>query len=387
MRIINKKYLLIILLVGIIITGVIITKPKENVKLDNVILKQEISNKTFAMYVGRDNNYEEYEGNSFPKGYRLNQNKSKCIDNNGAEIDKALQEENGSISLTTNKSSYCYLYFDEKENLSNICNGSTMQECMTTNRDKIIKIENVSDLTSELYRYHGLDVDNYICFGIDDKETCLSNQDKYLYRIIGINKDGNLKLIKNTSIGTMQWNNILKKEDCGEDGENCTWENSTIKTYLNANFLTNEEYIPTEWQNKIAEVNWNVGITKSFSDQPYAQKIYEKESNNKTTEASKIGLMYMSDHYYAYDDGKGATNCDDFYCNSWIFYHTAYEWTMTFVGYDSSRKEIATGIVYLDQIGTQPITSVWNVRPVFYLINKIDLKGLGTIDSPYLISN
>ncbi len=390
MRIINKKYLLVIFLAGIILTGVIFLKPNHEVKLDNVILKQEVNNKTMAMYVGRDNNYEEYEGNSFPKGYRLNQNKSKCIDNNGAEINNALKEENGSISLTTNKSSYCYLYFDEKENLSNICNGSTMQECVSNENQlsKIKTIENMTnEITSELYRYHGLEVDNYICFGTDDKETCLSNQDKYLYRIIGITEEGKLKLIKNTSIGTMQWNNKSTKEDCGEDGEKCNWENSTIKTYLNADFLTDEEYIPTGWQDKIAEVNWNVGITKSFSDQPYAQKIYEKESNNKTTEASKIGLMYMSDHYYAYDDGKGATNCDDFYCNSWIFYHTAYEWTMTFVGYDSSRKEIATGIVYLDQIGTQPITSVWNVRPVFYLINKIDLKGLGTIDNPYLISN
>ena len=383
MRIINKKYLLVILLVGIILTGVIILKPNKEVQLDDVILKQEVNNKTMAMYVGRDNNYEEYEGNSFPKGYRLNQEKSKCIDNNGAEINNVLKEENGSVSLTTNKSSYCYLYFDEKENISNICNGSNMQECLTTNKEKITTIENVSDLTSELYRYHGLDVDNYICFGTSDKEQCLSEIDKYLYRIIGINEDGKLKLIKNTSIGTMQWNDKSTKDECGEDGENCTWENSTIKTYLNTDFLTNS--IPTGWQNKIAEVNWNVGTTKTYQNEPYAQTIYEQENKNQTSEKLKIGLMYMSDHYYAYDNGDGTTNCDDSLCNSWIFCHV-HEWTMTFIGFDSWNKAISAGIIYLSQVGSQPLIEIKSFRPVFFLVNTIKLSGLGTIDNPYLIN-
>ena len=121
MRIINKKYLLAILLVGIIITGGIIFKPKENVKLDNVILKQEINNKTFAMYTETDNGYEEYNGNSFPKGQRLNKSLSKCIDKNGEEIKDAINVDNesGNISVKSNKSFSCYLYFDNKiEDLS-----------------------------------------------------------------------------------------------------------------------------------------------------------------------------------------------------------------------------------------------------------------------------
>ncbi len=383
----KKIITLAILIVMFLSLSIYLYKSNHNpVVLDEVVLKQELSNKTIAMYVGRDKNYQKYEGNSFPKGYNLNIEESKCIDNNGVEINNSLKEENGSISLTTNKSSYCYLYFDEKENLSNICNESTMEDCLTTNKGKITTIENVSDLTSELYRYHGLEVDNYICFGTSDKEQCLSDQDKYLYRIIGINEEGNLKLIKNTSIGEKQWNEKSSQEECGEDGVNCNWEKSTIKNYLNTDFLSNGEYIPAEWQNKIAEVNWNVGVTNSFSDQPYAQKIYEKESNNKTTEASKIGLMYMSDHYYAYDNGVGTTDCDESLCNSWIYRHV-HEWTMTFVGLDSPNNAISAGIIYLSQVGSQPLTEIKSFRPVFFLVNTIKVTGLGTIDNPYLIKD
>ena len=75
------------MLVGVILPGVIISKPNKEVRLDNVILEQEVNNKTMAMYVGRDNNYEEYNGNTFPKGYSLNIDKSKCVDKEGVEIE------------------------------------------------------------------------------------------------------------------------------------------------------------------------------------------------------------------------------------------------------------------------------------------------------------
>ncbi len=258
-----------------------------------------------------------------------------------------------------------------------------MEECMSNNKDKIMAIENLSDLTSELYRYHGLDVDNYICFGTNDKEQCLSNQDIYLYRIIGINKDGNLKLIKNTSIEKMQWNDKSSKEECGEDGENCTWEKSTLKNYLNTEFLTNS--IPIEWQDKIAEVNWNIGVTNNYTEKPYAEKLYEQESKNQTSETSKISLMYLSDHYYAYDNGEGITNCDISYCNSWI--HNGFEWTMTFYGfYDKEGKNTSCGVIYSEQIGVQNIKTIQPIRPVFYLTNTLNLTGLGTIESPYIIN-
>ncbi len=118
MRIINKKYLVIILLVGVILTGVILAKTNKEEKLDDVILKQEVNNNAFAMYTEIENGYQKYEGYSFPKGYVLNLNKSKCMDNKGNEIENALYTKNDQVGVKSNKSFYCYLYFDlleEKE--------------------------------------------------------------------------------------------------------------------------------------------------------------------------------------------------------------------------------------------------------------------------------
>ncbi len=118
MRIINKKYLLIILLAGVILTGIIILKPTKEVKLDNVVLKQELDKKSFAMYIKNDDEYEAYEGTKFPEGYDLDLNESKCIDNNGQEIEDVLSYKNGEVTITSGKTTYCYLYFylpEEKE--------------------------------------------------------------------------------------------------------------------------------------------------------------------------------------------------------------------------------------------------------------------------------
>ncbi len=159
MRIINKKYLLVILLIGIILTGFIIFKPKENVKLDNVILKQEVNNKTFAMYTETDNGYEEYEGNKFPDMYVLNIEKSKCIDNNGKELENVLSYENDKVTITSGNTTYCYLYFDKSL-------GLEIKE-KTPNGLKTDKERGA------MYRFQGQQsegINNYICFGTSKKE-------------------------------------------------------------------------------------------------------------------------------------------------------------------------------------------------------------------------
>ena len=433
MRIINKKYLLVILLVGIILTGVIILKPNKEVQLDDVILKQEVNNKTMAMYVGRDNNYEEYEGNSFPKGYRLNQEKSKCIDNNGAEINNVLKEENGSVSLTTNKSSYCYLYFDEKENLSNICNGSTMQECMS-NPDKLNKIKTVeslsNDIVGDMYRYQGTDnVSNWICFGTENNCSTTENDiDKYMYRIIGITPTGELKIIKETfikedDVKTFQWNDKVLTADCGDNGEKCTWPDSVIFKRLNgisngnvkgtdgnSNIFIGNSYYDYlnngTWLDMIEERLWKYG--NIHNDSFNGNEVYNLENKFTTDNTTlgtapkgKIGLMYLHDYLYAYktnesDAGnpQSAVNAK----NAWIYRDKDgfnslpdFEWLMI----PRPPQDAGAGM-YVPGNGIASNGSVTDnaivnghylgVRPTIYIESSIKLSGLGTIDNPYIIN-
>ena len=52
------------------------------------------------------------------------------------------------------------------------------------------------------YIYGGTDPNNYICLDINSNENCTSDD---LYRIIAIETDETLKVINNTSLGSMVW--------------------------------------------------------------------------------------------------------------------------------------------------------------------------------------
>ena len=118
MRIINKKYLLVILLIGII-TSTIIFKPKEDSKLYEVKLQDDNKKDLAIMVEQLDKSYKE--NNKIPyKGYNLNQEMTKCIDNNGNEVEKDITYENGTITISTDRTIYCYLYFDRKEEIEDL---------------------------------------------------------------------------------------------------------------------------------------------------------------------------------------------------------------------------------------------------------------------------
>ncbi len=63
--------------------------------------------------------------------------------------------------------------------------------------------ENMTSRGDTLRRYQGTSVNNYICFGTNDKDVCLNDQDKYMYRIIGIDTETQeLKIIKKEALNT-----------------------------------------------------------------------------------------------------------------------------------------------------------------------------------------
>ena len=368
MRIINKKYLLIILLVGVLLTGVFLFKANKEVKLDNVILKQEVNNKTFAMYKEYgENNYVPVEGTDFPKGYYLNITESKCIDNNGNKLEGVLSYENNEVTITSGNTTYCYLYFDKSMGIK-----------LVENNPDVI----TSQLMSELYRYHGLEVDNYICFGASKMKDCTDNPDKYMYRIVGITEEGSLKVIKNAYVGdTFQWNTV---------NEIIPFEDSLIFKYLSSDlFSTNDLYLDSNWQDKIENRYWNVGSAPDYQIYPYGETIFNQEKSEQSSNMFKYGLLYLTDFLYAYDAGDGTTLCDhDNSCPSWLDFvasdnHNAF--TMIRDG-DNSIWAIynynglkVSGISHNENKG--------RLYPVFYINNMVQLKdGSGTIENPFIIA-
>ena len=182
-----------------------------------------------------------------------------------------------------------------------------------------------TNLENDGYRYVGTNPDNYVCFGTTDKSTCTANQDKYMYRAIGVFSDSNgnnhVKLIKYKQLGKHAWNADYKTD--------ISWENSDMYKGLNGSyFLTNTTYDylqNTTWSNKIENWTWSAVNTKTYEDQTnntdYIESspkgIYLNEMHKTSTETlctnynssavncnggawtnptSKIGLMYASDY-------------------------------------------------------------------------------------------
>ena len=416
MRIINKKYLLIILLVGIIITGVIILKPKENVQLDNVILKQEVNNKAMAMYKEEGESYVPVEGTKFPEGYVLNISESKCIDNNGNELSGVLSYENGNVTITSGKTIYCYLYFDK-----------TLGVEIKDKNPNGLKTDKVR---GEMYRFQGQAkdengnelVDNYICFGTSDKDTCTSDTDHYMYRIIGIEAStGRVKVIKKEALN----NSYPWYLDSSLD---IKWPNSTPFNALNGDdFLNNDNYLSYDWQNKIANNTWIYGDMLEHGDlgaNQVGDELYLTEFGKKLTEwyeyslespnevqlkkdfwneskFAKISLMYVHDYYYSLSDN---ANCqfyrgEDLYdeCkSSWMHLSnndtsapSVDEWTMVRFGTREIYHDYRSHFIHNTGYEGVLIHHVYmSLRPVFYINATEELlseTGNGTIDDPFIL--
>ena len=252
-------------------------------------------------------------------------------------------------------------------------------------------------LQGGMYRFQGAhgSVNNYICFGTTNKSTCIGNTDRYMYRIIGINSSGQVKLIQSNVIYTNTGWKYL-------DASNITWSNSDLYTGLNgSSFLTNTTYVPSGWGDRIETVEWKYGDLKAgYPDGSSltASYLYSKENSFSNKISAKIGLLYMHDYAYAYQSG--GLNCSSVgeysTCkNSWIHLsnsapNTTFdkEWTITRYGtIDVSLQYYSWTI---DKNGLYQVNIIrgpgaW--RAVFYLKANVEyVSGSGTASDPFIIS-
>lgn len=369
---------------------------KSFVNRDLKEIKEEhaIDKENYGMYIQNDEGkYVEYTDSVFfPEGYDLNLEKSSCVDVKGNAINDILSINETSITMVSNKTAYCYLYFDVYVPIA----GEWLLESQPANLN--------TELEGGLYRYQGTaDAvnNNYICFGTADKNTCVSDTDKYMYRIIGINESMQLKLIKKEALNSMYyWHNSYIPNSPWPDSDLYKGLNGIAGGNYSNVFINNNNYSymlkDSNWYNKIADISWKYGDTSTYNTT--AINIYNIENGFTNTVVAKIGLWYMHDYYYGI---AGGNNCSDYgsysRCkSSWIHLsnndpnapvqnYETYEWTMT-------RRNLSQGMYtawYPNSYGyvEYSIVSVTGpVRPVFYLNADITLSGSGTTDDPYIIN-
>ncbi len=398
--------ILIILIIVLLLSLSLINKTfkkKDNILEDVKLQENTIKNDGFALMLQKeDGTYQESTSSIFPTDMKFNSELSGCIDLNGNKIDNALSYDNNSklVTVQTNKTSYCYVYFDIDNSLnSKILNSSDLWDMTETIGIEVMDVQE--------YRYVGIEPNNYICFGTSNKETCIGDTDKYMYRIIGIFEDEaenkHAKLIKKEALNTAYaWNST---------NTDINWNESDLFKGLNGSyFLTSSEYSymqNSDWTNKISTWDYTMTNTKAEEsgglsyDTTSVQKIYlhELNRNGKTSnvgewkiQKAKVGLMYASD--YALSLGSTSLNYTSssnysvmktgwmHLLNNDVNDPVGYEWTMSRFGTSNAWFVVSTG--YVAHITMEYAIAA---RPVFYLESDVEISGgTGTISDPYLLA-
>ncbi len=219
------------------------------------------------------------------------------------------------------------------------------------------------------YRYVGANPNNYVCFG-STASTCPSDN---LYRIIGV-FGSQVKIIKNSSIGSMQW----------DSAETTVWKTASLNTYLNGTFLSSlGTYV-----NKIATTSWSVGSTED-AFKPASTMYNDEVKNSSTSYSAKIGLMYATDYGFATSPDSWDVDLYDYgnyaYKYDWLFLD-AMQWFISGFAVNSGGSVFIKSTGYLYNYNGAFTGCSFGVRPTFYLTASTTCTGgSGTSSDPYRI--
>ena len=288
-------------------------------------------------------------------------------------------------------------------------------------------------------RYYGASPNNYIYFNCSDYNNQTSDTCE-LWRIIGV-FNGNVKIIRNESIGSYSWDTSASSINSG-NGVN-EWSQADLMKLLNpgyesesvggslyynkssgscyngqSNATTSCDFTSIGIKNditksKIIKINWYFGGASSsgiYSNQAYQ---YERENNavsnpsdgiTRTTKWNGlIGLISSSDYGYATDFNKCTQNLynydsstDSYACrtNDWLFEITTSSGTN--MGWLLSPD--SNNVYYVWHINSTGFIRygydkyytnyTMNVNPTLYLKSEETIvEGTtGTIDNPYKLN-
>ncbi len=230
--------------------------------------------------------------------------------------------------------------------------SDTIKDLVSTNTNELYKDEH-GDI-----RYYGANPNNYVSFNNE------------LWRIIGV-IDGKIKIIRNESIGNMDWDS---------SGSN-NWNNASLKKYLNGDYYNS---INGTYKNMISNETYYLGgptvnnyatLTASgyYNAERDSSQVY---SGNPASTTQNIGLMYPSDYGYAAGSSCLSTalyrynsSCK----NSDYLFSGVTEWLQA--PYASSSSD-AAALFAIGRVGrNDSVTHSGAVRPVLYLNSNVQITG------------
>ena len=262
------------------------------------------------------------------------------------------------------------------------------------------------------YIYRGANPNNYITLGTDT------------YRIISVESDGTLKVIKNGSIGSKAFDtqnarySTISTDYCNStygckvwgsktttldtNGKNVTQmprevngtlynlpdAEATLNTYLNNDWYNS---LSSNVQNIVVSHMFNVGVTK-YNETNLSNTISQEQTYKWK---GKVGLMNPSDYVKASTNSactsvNACNSNSSCYNNSdthnWIYAGlSAKSWSWIIATYSSSDANYVFRMYSGGHLRNGNANFGLGAAPVLYLSSDISLEGDGTSDSPYTV--
>ena len=255
-------------------------------------------------------------------------------------------------------------YLDCGENFTTVELYKKVTEKVVTSGYGLYKLNND-------YVYRGENVDNYV------------QLDEGLWRIVKINSNNRIMLIKELSVGNpLAWDNRYNSEIGYSSGIN-NYSASRVKEYIdkiydNPKENLNEVMLSSNDKQKIVAYTLCTG----------KRDINEKD-NSRNIECSqvlnnqKVGLLSANDYINASVD----SNCNslaDKSCSNYNYLKEKYNWWLVTASTGASDKVYS--ITDNGRVSLLSAVSFAYVRPVIYLNNKVLYKsGTGTKEDPFIL--
>ena len=239
-----------------------------------------------------------------------------------------------------------------------------------------IKVNTVTEgdgLYEDIYEegkctYKGANPNNYIKFNDE------------VWRIVSVDAEGNIKIIRSQSIGNRAWNTTLLND----------WTSATLNTYLNGEYL-NSIVINT---NKIIDGKWSIGPVIEGS---YDNLEVHVNKEIETLWDAKVGLITSSEYVRANSNivqcgtrNLAYTNKEVCNLSNWIYKiipDNAQLWTITEYNGVSNNAVMVNKSNNLGVLDNYYVTAKYDVFPTLYLTSSIILNGEGSEQNPYIITN
>ena len=219
------------------------------------------------------------------------------------------------------------------------------------------------------YTYKGVNPNNYITFNNE------------MWRIISIDSNGLIKIMRNESIGNRPF-----------DLENSkSWETSDIKDYLNNTYLQTI----TVNQDKIVPHTWSVGAV-TYDNSDLAGQIADE--NGEQSQSVSIGMITASEYLRA---NTNIEQCETFSLNdtnyssckttNWIYNIVPSGgnlWTISpNIKTRSNVHNVSGKSSNAGSFANYTASYSYGISPVIYLSSSTKLLGTGTQTDPYKIKN